>query len=57
MKPLSRDNILTIIPARAGSKRVKDKNIRCLAGKPLIQWTIDAALGSKYCNHSLCFNG
>jgi CMP-N,N'-diacetyllegionaminic acid synthase len=48
MKQLSKDSILTIIPARAGSKRLKDKNIRNLAGKPLIQWTIDAALHSKY---------
>ena len=48
MKPLSKDNILTIIPARGGSKRVKDKNIRSLAGKPLIQWTIDAALNSTF---------
>ena len=44
--------ILTIIPARSGSKRVKNKNTRILCGKPLIQWTIEAALGcelSKNC--------
>jgi CMP-N-acetylneuraminic acid synthetase len=37
---------LAIIPARAGSKRVKDKNIRNCAGKPLIAWSIEAALNS-----------
>ena len=37
-------SILAIIPARAGSKRIPKKNIRPLNGKPLIQWTIEAAL-------------
>lgn len=36
--------ILAIIPARGGSKRLPSKNIRRLAGKPLIQYTIEAAL-------------
>lgn len=36
--------ILAIIPARGGSKRLPKKNILELCGKPLIQWTIDAAL-------------
>lgn len=36
--------ILAIIPARSGSKRLPNKNILDLAGKPLIQWTIEAAL-------------
>ena len=40
--------VLAIIPARAGSKRVKNKNIKPLAGKPLIQWTFEAVLSSKY---------
>lgn len=35
-----------IIPARSGSVRVPFKNIKPLAGKPLIYWTIKAALGS-----------
>jgi CMP-N-acetylneuraminic acid synthetase len=35
--------ILVIIPARAGSKRIKNKNIRKINGKPLIYWTIKYA--------------
>ncbi len=35
--------IIAEIPARAGSKRVKNKNLRILAGKPLIEYAIDAA--------------
>jgi len=37
--------ILALITARGGSKRLPGKNILPLAGKPLIQWTIDTALG------------
>jgi CMP-N,N'-diacetyllegionaminic acid synthase len=40
-------DILAIIPARGASKRLPDKNILDFAGKPLIAWTIDAALKSK----------
>jgi CMP-N-acetylneuraminic acid synthetase len=36
--------ILAIIPARGGSKGVPRKNIREIAGKPLIAWTIETAL-------------
>ncbi len=36
--------MLAIIPARGGSKAVPKKNIRLLGGKPLIQWTIEAAM-------------
>jgi CMP-N,N'-diacetyllegionaminic acid synthase len=37
-------DILVIIPARGGSKRLPKKNVLPLAGKPLICWTIEAAL-------------
>jgi N-acylneuraminate cytidylyltransferase len=40
-------NIVALIPARAGSKRVPDKNIRPLAGHPLIAYTVSAALQSQ----------
>jgi len=40
--------ILAIIPARAGSKRLPNKNILELSGKPMVLWTIDAAINSKY---------
>ncbi len=39
---------LAIIPARGGSKRLPRKNILDLCGKPLIAWSIEAALKSKY---------
>lgn len=39
----SRPRVLAIIPARGGSKGVPRKNVRLLAGKPLIAWTIGAA--------------
>ncbi len=38
---------IAIIPARSGSKGLKDKNIRLLNGKPLMAYTIEAALKSK----------
>lgn len=40
--------VLAVIPARGGSKGVPRKNIKLLAGKPLIAWTIEAAKQSAY---------
>ena len=40
--------ILGLIPARGGSKGLPRKNIRPLLGKPLVVWTIEQALASKY---------
>lgn len=37
---------LAVIPARGGSKRIPRKNIKPFAGKPMIAWSIDAALAS-----------
>ena len=39
--------VVAIIPARGGSKGVPRKNIKLLAGKPLIAYTIETALNSK----------
>lgn len=39
--------VLGIIPARGGSKGIPRKNIKLLAGKPLIAYTIEAALQSR----------
>lgn len=41
-------SVLAVIPARGGSKGVPRKNIREVAGKPLIAWTIEGAKKSKY---------
>ena len=38
---------ICIIPARGGSKRIPRKNIRPFHGKPMIAWSIEAALNSK----------
>ncbi|WP_036513256.1 cytidylyltransferase domain-containing protein [Nitrincola nitratireducens] len=38
---------IAVIPARGGSKRLPGKNIREIAGKPMIAWSIEAAIDSK----------
>lgn len=38
--------ILGLVPARGGSKGIPRKNIKLIAGKPLIAWTIETALKS-----------
>jgi pseudaminic acid cytidylyltransferase len=38
---------IAIIPARSGSKRIKNKNVKLFFGKPIIYWTIKAAKNSK----------
>ena len=40
--------ILAVIPARGGSKGVPKKNTKLLAGKPLLQYTTEVALQSKF---------
>jgi CMP-N,N'-diacetyllegionaminic acid synthase len=40
-------SVVAIIPARGGSKGIPRKNVRLLCGKPLIAYTIEAALSSK----------
>lgn len=41
-------NFLAIIPARLGSKRLKNKNIRIFKGKPLFAWSLIIAKKSKF---------
>lgn len=41
-------NILAVIPARAGSKGIPNKNIRIIGGKPLVYYSIHNALSSRY---------
>lgn len=43
--------VLAIIPARGGSKGVPNKNIRIVAGKPLIAYAIDCAKESRHIHH------
>ena len=40
--------ILAVIPARAGSKAIPNKNIRSVNGKPMISYVIDNAVSSEY---------
>jgi len=39
--------ITAFVPARSGSKRLPNKNVRELAGKPLVLWTLEACMNSK----------
>lgn len=50
---ISNKTFLAIIPARGGSKRLPRKNVLPLAGKPLINWSIEAGLNSQYINKVL----
>lgn len=45
--PTCNVDILAVVPARAGSKRLPGKNLLDLHGKPLIRWTLEAALESQ----------
>ena len=42
---------LGIIPARGGSKGIPRKNVKMIAGKPLIAWTIEAAKAAGLLDH------
>lgn len=40
--------VLSVIAARAGSKGIKNKNVKLLNDVPLVQWSIDSSFNSKY---------
>lgn len=42
---------IAVIPARGGSKRIPQKNIRNFCGKPIIAYSIEAALASNFFDH------
>ncbi len=44
---MGKKNIIAIIPARSGSKSIRDKNILILEKKPLIAWSIETCLKAK----------
>lgn len=46
-------SVLGLVTARGGSKGVPRKNLRPVAGRPLIAWTLDAAKGSRRLTHVL----
>jgi CMP-N-acetylneuraminic acid synthetase len=45
---LKKITVAAIIPAKGNSRRLKNKNIFPIAGKPMICWAIDACKNSKY---------
>ena len=45
MKPKLKN--IAIVPARIGSKRIKEKNIKLFHGKPIIIWTLETIKKSK----------
>ncbi len=42
---------IAILPARGGSKRIKNKNILKISGRPMIEWTIKKLINSKLFKH------
>ena len=50
LKAINPGEVMAIVPARAGSKGVKNKNIRCINGYPLIAWSIAAGNMSSMCS-------
>jgi len=50
---IEKNKVVCIIPARGGSKGIPRKNIKLLNGKPLIAYTIEQALKSKYIDRTI----
>jgi CMP-N-acetylneuraminic acid synthetase len=53
LEEIIKPTLVSLIPARAGSSRIPNKNIKMIAGKPLIVWTIEASLKSKYIDRTI----
>jgi CMP-N,N'-diacetyllegionaminic acid synthase len=47
------ERVLALIPARGGSKGVPRKNIRIVAGRPLIEYTIETVLAARHLFHRI----
>ena len=47
MNKNKKDKIIAIIPARGGSKRIKNKNLVNFFGKPIINYSLELAINSK----------
>lgn len=45
---INENGVIAIVPARSGSKGLPGKNIKDLCGKPLLAWTIEKALKSRF---------
>ena len=43
--------VVAFIPVRGGSKSIPGKNIRPIAGRPLVYWSLDAATGCPAVDH------
>ena len=48
---MASDMRLALIPARGGSKRIPDKNIRLFGGRPMIHWPVSVAKDSQLFDH------
>ncbi len=46
-------SVLALIPARGGSKGIPRKNVREVAGKPLVAWSIEHALAAAAINRTI----
>lgn len=51
---MNKKKIIALIPARSGSKRIPDKNIKALKGHPLIAYSIRAAIDSAIFDDVIC---
>ena len=51
------DRLLALIPARGGSRRLPNKNLKKLAGRSLLEWAIKGAQGSEYIDQIIVSTG